>query len=195
MFTINDENIRYGFKLLSDPQETSRFFENIKNGNPNLYLLLFGDSQGNGGLLHSIGITQKTTEERVEEKKNFARILLFGLGTIASANANRSIAIKLPQPSEDPDFAYWMPDIDMKKVKELSDRTRNEDEALEICLDSQKKIREISPDLAKHLAAFTEIAYDNLSGISIAFIYVLVRIILLQTKESYEWRERTFKTM
>jgi hypothetical protein len=192
MFTVTDENIRYGFKLLGDPQEAAEFFHNIRNNNPYLYSLLFDDK--NGFLYRLIGITQKTTEQRAEEKKNFVRVLFFGLGVVASANANRSVAIKLPQPNENQEFAYWIPDLDPKRLKEINDRCQDEKTLIEICLESQKKISQISQALAKHLAAFIEIAYDNLSGLSIGIIYILIAEILLQTKEEYEWRERTFRT-
>ncbi len=33
----------------------------------------------------------------------------------------------------------------------------------------------------------------DLSGYAIGWIYILVRVILVQTKESYEWRERVLR--
>lgn len=185
MFKIIDENIRYGFRLLGDSKEAGQFFESIRKNNPNLYLLLFGGETGQGGILYAIGNNT--------DKINFAKVLLFSLGVIASANSNRNTTIILPQPNEDPNFTYWLPDVDVQKMKTVIDKCTDQEATIKTYCELIKNIESVSPQFAKMLVALIE-GFD-LSGYATKWIYILVWIILLQTKEDCEWRERIFKTV
>lgn len=195
MFTIEEKNIQYGFKVLSDSAERNRLYHNLEKHNPNLYFLIFGQG-GTGGALRTIGeiVISKSPGKDAYAQNNiklaaqraFVQVLFFSFSVIASANANRGSNFKdPPTPEQNPDFNYWLPDVDLRQIKDLSDDNQS---MVAACQESLQIIDSISPLFCRFLRCLIE-AYDP-PAYAVFIIYILTRLILEETKKFYEWERR-----
>lgn len=202
MFRIEDKNIQYGFKILGDNKERGAFLHDLQNNNPDFFLFLLGQDL-RGGLREAVGKAavqpyhkKAGAQENIarEEQINFCHVLFFSLGVIASANGNRGWGVKdPPAPSENPEFAYWLPDLKINEIKKWIDRCDEKDEKItnEVAQEALDKIRTLNPLFILRMLGL--IWAFNLNEYSRACVYIITCLFLYRTKEVYEWQERTFK--